>query len=48
MDFLQTFRTIAVIGLVPILLITTSVQLVVNFTGFYSFEFERSRIAEYT
>ena len=48
MDFLQTFRTIAVIGLVPILLITTSVRLVVNFTGFYSFEFERSRIAEYT
>ena len=48
MSFLQTFRTIVVIGLIPLLLITTSVRVVVNFTGFYNFEFDQSGIAQYT
>lgn len=48
MSFLQIFRTIVVVGLIPIILITTSISIVVNFTGFYAFEFDRSGIAQYT
>ena len=48
MSSLQIFRTTFVAILVPILLITSSVRIVVDFTGFYSFEFDRSRISQYT
>ncbi|MCH8870389.1 MAG: hypothetical protein IIC85_11810, partial [Chloroflexi bacterium] len=48
MEIARKTAVVLFIVLVPVFLITTSVRLVINFPGLYSYGFEKYNIPEYT